>query len=96
VATGTRSKGFTCGPDCTHNLFRGLPPSGTAALVADPRFADPTRRGSGRLALGRAFRLRAGSPARGAGVRLPAMGRSDYFGSLLGAGPPSIGFDQRH
>ena len=45
-----------------NNLFFGLPATGAAAVSADPLFRDPARRGRGRIAVGRGFRLRAALP----------------------------------
>ncbi|MEA2126791.1 MAG: hypothetical protein QOI80_3573, partial [Solirubrobacteraceae bacterium] len=81
VATTEQSQAFPCGQFCDHNLFWGLPASGDAPVAADPRFAG--ERGP------RAFRLRAGSPAIGAGVALG--GSRDYFGDPVGS-PPAVGF----
>jgi hypothetical protein len=81
VATTEQSQAFPCGQFCDHNLFWGLPASGDAPVAGDPRFAG----GRGP----RAFRLRAGSPAIGAGVALG--GSRDYFGDPVGS-PPAVGF----
>jgi hypothetical protein len=93
--TQQQSSAFPCGDRCSHNLFFNLPPSGANAVVADPRFEEPGRRGAGRLQTGTAFRLRAGSPAIGAGTPVPGSVGTDYFGNPLPSGrPPAIGFHQ--
>jgi hypothetical protein len=95
VATEPQTDPLQCGNDCTNNLFFQLPPSGTDAVVGDPRFVDASRRGSGRLWVGLAFRLRPDSPAIGAGVLLPDAPGRDYFGNPVPTDePPSIGIDQ--
>ncbi len=95
AATTPQPQALPCGLRCSHNLFSGLPPAGEAAVAGDPRFVDPTRRGTGRLRVGRGFRLAPGSPARRAGVAIPAGGRRDYFGVRVPtARPPDIGFSQ--
>ena len=93
-ATAPQATTLGCGAPCSHNLFFGLPPTGSAALSADPLFRDPARRGRGRLAVGRGFRLGRPSPARGAGIPVPGSTASDYFGRPVPAAP-SIGFSQR-
>jgi hypothetical protein len=93
-ATVTQGSPLTCGARCSHNLFWGLPPSGTSAVAGDPRFRHPARRGLGRLAVGRGFRLGAGSPAIGAGTPMSGSPRADYFGKRV-TDPPAIGFHQR-
>jgi hypothetical protein len=93
-AAPAQGGGLACGPPCSHNLFFGLPPSGAHAVSADPRFRDASRRGRGRLAVGRGFRLRAGSPALEAGTTVPGSPPRDYFGRRVSS-PPSIGFAQR-
>ncbi len=95
VATDTQTDPLPCGNDCTNNLFFGLPPSGTHAVVGDPLFVNANRRGSGRWSEGLAFRLRRGSPAIGAGVPIPESPACDYFGDPVPTyRPPAIGFDQ--
>jgi hypothetical protein len=95
VATEPQSDHVACGQDCTDNLFFQLPPSGTDAVVGDPLFVDPSRRGAGRLRVGRAFRLRPGSPAIGAGASLADAPSRDYFGDPVPTDePPSIGIHQ--
>jgi hypothetical protein len=95
VATAAQSDAFPCGDHCTNNLFFQMPPSGTNAVTADPRFADGSRRGPGRLREGLAFRLRSGSPAIRAGVIVSGSPERDYFGVEVPGGlPPSIGIDQ--
>lgn len=96
VATEPQTTPLACGNDCTNNLFFQLPASGTDAVVGDPEFVDPGRRGSGRLRVGSAFRLRPGSPAIGAGVLLPAAPPRDYFGHPVPTdAPPTLGISQR-
>ncbi len=95
VATSRQSKALGCGEHCSHNLFFRMPASGTAAIVAGPRFVRPDRRGRGRVRLGRAFALRASSPALRAGVPMPASAHRDYFGNELRSGRrPTLGFFQ--
>jgi hypothetical protein len=95
VATDPQTDPLPCGNDCTNNLFFQLPPSGAHAMVGDPLFVDASRRGSGRLLEGLAFRLRRGSPAIGAGVAIPDSPTRDYFGDPVPTHqPPEIGFDQ--
>jgi hypothetical protein len=81
VATRPQRLPFPCGAHCTHNLFAGMPASGEAAVTGDPRFAG----GVGP----RGFRLRAGSPAIGAGTAVADGGTRDYFGDPVA---PTIGF----
>jgi hypothetical protein len=83
VARRPQSAPFPCGQHCTHNLFAGMPPSGEAAVVGDPRFVDGRRRAPS------GFRLRAGSPAIGAAAPIADAGTRDYFGDPVG---PTIGF----
>ena len=84
---------LACGALCSNNLFFRLPPDGAAPVAADPLFVDPARRGRGRLAVGRGFRLRAGSPARRAGTAVAESPARDYFGRPVRV-PPAIGFSQ--
>jgi hypothetical protein len=79
VATQPQSAAFPCGESCSHNLFAGMPASGASPVAGAPVFADPARRGRGR-AVGRGFRLRAGSPGIGAGMDVDRGGARDYFG----------------
>jgi hypothetical protein len=87
---------FSCGSDCTNNLFRGTPvPSGATNSVTDlPLFLAPSVRGSG-LRVAAAFRLRPESPAISAGVTIPpgfpAPAPHDFFGAPV-KDPPTIGF----
>lgn len=83
VATEPQTDALQCGKDCSNNLFFQLPPSGADAVVGDPRFVDPGRRGPGRLWVGRGFRLQPDSPAIGAGQLLPDAPSRDYFGDLV-------------
>jgi hypothetical protein len=91
VATEPQTAPFPCGPNCTHNLFAGMPPAGEAAIEGPPGFLDPRRRGRGRLPVGRGFRVRARSPGVGAGLDLGGAPR-DYFGRPVAPGPPTVGF----
>ena len=82
-----------CGPACRSNLFFRMPAAGTDPVAAPPRFrrhppyADDTP--------ARAFKLRPRSPAIGAGARIPAGARRDFFGNRIGqGGAPDIGFFQ--
>ena len=93
-ATAPQATTLACGASCSHNLYFGLPPAGSAAVSADPLFRDPGRRGRGRIAVGRGFRLSAPSPARGAGTPVPGSPVRDYFGWPVPA-PPAIGFSQQ-
>jgi hypothetical protein len=92
-ATQPQSTPFPCGSNCSHNLFFGMPPAGTDAVTADPLFVSGNSRGTGRLAAGAGFRLRAGSPAIGAGMAIAGGPASDYFGNPF-SGTPTIGFYQ--
>jgi len=93
VATTPQSVPLACGDHCTNNLFAGLPPSGTQAVVGDPRFVGSGGRVGGTPA--GAFRLRRDSPAIGAGVLLPGAPSYDFFGTRVPRdAPPSIGFAQ--
>jgi hypothetical protein len=90
---------FSCGSDCTNNLFTGMPvpPGATSSLTADPRFLAPSQHGSG-LLVAKSYRLHPGSPAIGAGVALPTTAfpppaTRDFFG-LSVKDPPSIGFSE--
>ncbi|BDM70452.1 hypothetical protein HEK616_39390 [Streptomyces nigrescens] len=68
-----------------HNLYArisGIPAGDTGAVRGDPRFVSPTD-----------TRLRAGSPALGAGVTVPNGGNRDFHGNPV-ADPPNIGADQ--
>ncbi|MFJ9852971.1 right-handed parallel beta-helix repeat-containing protein [Streptomyces sp. NPDC101150] len=65
-----------------HNLYARIsrPPAGdSAAVLADPRFVGPND-----------LQLRAGSPALGAGVRVPESGDRDFYGNPV-PDPPNIG-----
>lgn len=93
VATETQPAKLPCGDFCDHNLFYGLPPSGTSAVTAKPVFVDPTLALPGRYAAGKGFRLKDRSPAIGAGIAIPDDGGRDYFGDPI-TGPPSLGMDQ--
>ncbi len=96
VATSPQTDPLPCGDHCTNNLFSGLPPSGTNAVVGDPHFVDPSRRGEGRLRVGSGFRLRGDSPAIGAGTLLPGAPARDYFGvPVPNDRAPTIGMAQR-
>ncbi|MFE0193512.1 hypothetical protein [Streptomyces sp. NPDC058989] len=68
-----------------HNLYArtpGIPAGDTGAVRADPLFVTPDD-----------VRLRAGSPALGAGVRVPGGGGRDFYGNPV-PDPPNIGADQ--
>ena len=87
---------FSCGSDCTNNLFSGIPvPSGaTNSVTGHPLFLAPSVRGSGLWVAG-AFELRPGSPAIGSGLTLPPgfppPATHDFFGVPVKS-PPTIGF----
>jgi len=92
VATGA-GRQIACAPGCRRNLFFGLPAAGVEPITAAPRFRRRPPYGPGTAAA--AFRLRAGSPAIGAGARIPAGATKDFFGSRLGrTGRPDVGFFQ--
>jgi hypothetical protein len=93
-ASSPQAAGLSCGPPCSHNLYHRLPPSGASAVTGDPLFRRPALRGRGRLAVGRGFRLRPGSPARDAGTVVAGGPGRDYFGRAV-MSPPSIGFAER-
>ena len=93
-ATAPQAGGLGCSARCSHNLFSGLAAAGTGAVSGNPRFTDPSRRGRGRLFVGRGFRLRSGSPARGAGTTVVGLPARDYFGWSVPR-IPAIGFSQR-
>ncbi|MFI6768437.1 hypothetical protein [Streptomyces sp. NPDC050355] len=68
-----------------HNLYArtpGIPAGDTGAVRADPLFVTPDD-----------VRLRAGSPALGAGLRVQDGGTRDFFGNPV-PDPPNIGADQ--
>lgn len=95
AATSDRLESLPCGMRCTHNLFHRLPPSGTSAVRGDPLFADPGFRGTGIDDALRAFRLRPGSPAIGAGTPMRYGPDRDALGTRLPAsGRPSLGMHQ--
>jgi len=89
---------FDCGSTCTNNLFFDMPVPSTAtnSVTADPLFLIPTFRGAG-LWAAVAFRLRAGSPAIGAGnpisAGFPQPATHDFFGAPT-RNPPTIGFSE--
>jgi hypothetical protein len=91
AATGT-ARAFTCEPECRRNLFWNVPPAGTDYIEADPRFADPARRGTVDTPDG--FKLMADSPALDAGAPLTEPAGTDYFGNPVNAAAPDIGFYQ--
>jgi hypothetical protein len=92
AATGAAS-GFECAPACNHNLFWHVPPVGTHNVTGDPRFLDPSRRGTPDTPQG--FQLLAGSPAIGTGAAIPAGVAADYFGKTIARSlAANIGFDQ--
>ena len=84
---------IACDPGCRRNLFFRMPAAGIDPVTASPRF-----RGNGPYAddaPARAFELRPRSPAIGAGARIPAGARRDFFGNRIGqGGAPDIGFFQ--
>ena len=91
-ATGAAS-GFECAPVCHHNLFWHVPPVGTDYVTGDPRFLDPSRRGTPDTPQG--FQLLAGSPALDAGAAIPVGVGADYFGNPVDRSlAANIGFDQ--
>jgi hypothetical protein len=95
VASRFSAAPLACGQHCSNNLYFRIPPSGTAAVVDNPLFVDPFRRGNGRLLIGGGFRLRDGSPAVGAGITIPGGADRDYFGNPIPeAQQPTIGFFQ--
>ncbi|MBW8784259.1 MAG: right-handed parallel beta-helix repeat-containing protein [Novosphingobium sp.] len=85
---------FDCGDRCRNNLFFNMAPHGTAAMVGDPRFLDPTRRGTG-LRVAEGYRVQASSPVARAGVPVAAgafaVVTTDFFGKRIST-PPSLGF----
>ena len=90
VATD-EGRGFTCEPDCHHNLFWKIPPAGTAAIVAKPRFAG------GVLAhdLTMGFIPKPSSPLIDAGAPIPRDATRDFFGTRIRrSAKPDIGFAQ--
>ena len=90
VAT-EEGRGFTCEPDCHHNLFWKIPPAGTEAVVARPRFA--ARPPMDTLPIG--YIPRPSSPLVDAGARIPRDAARDFFGTKIRrAGKPDIGFAQ--
>ena len=97
VATEPQTSTLPCSTTrCSHNLYYGLPPSGTDAITAEPIFLDPTRRGFGRLLVGKGFALQAGSPGVGAGIPMPGSPDRDYFDRLFDpTAPPTLGMHQR-
>ncbi|WP_329400050.1 hypothetical protein OHA45_35185 [Streptomyces lydicus] len=70
---------------CHHNLYARISPvpaTDAGAVRGDPRFLAPYD-----------VRLRAGSPARGAGVPVPGGGFRDFYGNPV-PDPPNLGADQ--
>ncbi|MFI1620480.1 hypothetical protein ACH4VT_26470 [Streptomyces lydicus] len=68
-----------------HNLYARLSPvpaTDAGAVRGDPRFLAPYD-----------VRLRAGSPALGAGVPVPDCGDRDFYGNPV-PDPPNLGADQ--
>lgn len=84
INTGTGSLKAPRGCRFERNLYwgHGSLAEDAQAVVADPLLLAP---GSGGLGLGSVggYRLRAGSPALGVGVSVPAPGRTDYWGNPL-------------
>jgi hypothetical protein len=90
VATG-QGRGFTCEPRCHHNLFWRIPPAGTDAIVARPRFEvwPPIEQ----LPIG--FVPKRNSPLVDAGARIPRDATRDFFGAKIRrSAKPDIGFAQ--
>lgn len=100
-STATQAKLDTSGLSYDHNLYRGAaaPSSDRHALVADPRFVNPTPipdvsgtpRTTPNLALANGFAVTSGSPAVNSGVAVPNNGGVDYAGSPLYSGLPDRG-----
>lgn len=92
VATAA-GRQVVCEPDCRRNLFFGMPPAGSEPITAAPRFRGHRPYVADSPAT--AFELRPGSPAIGAGARIPAGAAADFFGNRLDrAGRPDVGFFQ--
>lgn len=92
-ATSPSTTRIACGDHCSNNLFYDMPPRGTDFVVDDPRFANPSWRGSGRDEAGEAFRIQPDSPAIGAGRALDGAPPTDYLGNDVPA-TPAIGMHQ--
>jgi len=93
VATGDQGRGFTCEPDCHDNLFFRIPPAGTDAIVAPPRFTGDRPYDSATPPRG--FMLRPRSAAYDGGNRIPASAAKDFFGNAIKRKRvPNIGFWQ--
>ncbi|HEY3831004.1 MAG TPA: right-handed parallel beta-helix repeat-containing protein [Acidimicrobiia bacterium] len=87
---------FECGSPCSHNLFFHVPPPATAtqSVTSDPEFVRVGARGTG-LGVAASFKLRAGSPANGAGIAIPPSVPTTVAKNFFGAAirkPPAIGF----
>lgn len=80
----------------SHDLYGGtsptIPSTESHAVTGNPRFANPTAGGTGTqaggpdLSAGLNWRITAGSPAIGAGVKIPDNGGVDY----AGVGVPAV------
>ncbi len=92
VAT-EQGRGFTCEPDCHDNLFWKIPPAGSDAIVARPRFAlgPPYFPGVPTIV----FVPKPNSPLVDAGARIPRDATRDFFGApIRRSALPDIGFAQ--
>jgi hypothetical protein len=88
VATGVAT-GFSCEPDCTHNLFSGLPAAGEDPIVGDAGFAG------GPVGEAESYKLAPGSIAFDAGSPLLEPGLTDFFDRpIADAETPNLGIDQ--
>ncbi|MFF7558846.1 LamG-like jellyroll fold domain-containing protein [Streptomyces pseudovenezuelae] len=79
----------------SHNLFFGHHPSSepadSAKITSDPLLVNPGMGGTGRASAA-VYKLRAGSPALGAGVLVAGNGGQDYFGNAVSSSAaPTIG-----
>jgi hypothetical protein len=100
-STATKAQLDTSGLTYDHNLYHGVaaPGSDRHALVADPRFVNPTQirdvtgtpRTTPNLGLADGFAVKPGSPAVDSGVAIANNGGSDYAGSPLYNGLPDRG-----
>ena len=81
----------------SHDLYGGtspaIPSTENQAVTGNPRFANPTAGGTGTqaggpdLSAGLNWRITAGSPAIGAGMKIPNNGGLDYAGTRVPAVP---------
>jgi parallel beta-helix repeat protein len=100
-STAAQAKLDTSGLTYDHNLYHGTgaPGSDHHALVADPRFVNPTPipdvtgtpRTVPNLGLANGFAVKSGSPAVNSGVAVANNGGVDYAGSPLYNGGPDRG-----